>query len=131
MKKLIKAGTLLGTGEGANYVGLENLLHISGNEVQLFRVMSVAEWESLSVNGHKFSNYDFAMEKKWFATSHNHARMWGELFYPDGIYRIIEITLADIALDYMFHVKLLDNIGPAYAADIEMLNKVVRRLRLV
>jgi len=93
--------------------------------------MSDAEYDSITKNNNIFVHYDFAMEKKWFATSHDHAKKWGKLFYPNDIYKIIEITILKEALKYMFHVQFLDNIGEAYAADREMLNIIVRRLRLI
>ena len=75
--------------------------------------------------------YEYAMDKKWFATILCHAQQWGKLFYPDGICDIIEITLPARARDYMFHVNMLDNIGPAYAADVNLLNKIVRKVRII
>ena len=119
---------LLGTGDSADYKE-----HNSNDseEIQLFRVMCEAEYISIIKNHNKFIEYEWAMEKKWFATCINHANKWGKLFYPDGVYKLIEITVLKESLKYMFYLKLLDNIGPAYSADIELLNKIVRRIKLL
>lgn len=126
-------GTLLGTGEGFDYDDgrLDKLSAQYGEETRLFRAMCEPEYISIIGNGNKFVAYDWAMDKKWFATCYSHAKRWGTLVYPDGAYKILEITVLTESLKYMFYLKALDNIGPAYSADIVLLNKIVRRLRLV
>jgi len=100
-----------------------------GTEVSLFRTISEAEYISILKNGYKFITYPYAMEKKWFAISYKHAKLWSEILYPKEPYKIIEITVLDDALKFMFYVGFLDNIGPAYAADVDLLNAIVRNVR--
>jgi len=128
-----RASILLGTGEGACYGDgrLSRLSEQDGIETQLFRAMCEAEYNSIISNANTFAPYEWALEKKWFATCQDHARKWAAWFYPDGIYRIVEVTVLEEMLKYMFFVKMLDNIGPAYSADVALLNMIVRRLRLV
>ena len=124
---------LFGTGEGKDYsdVSLEGLSVRNGEEVCLFRVVSEAEYTSIVDNSNSFVFYEWAIEKKWFATNLEHAKKWAKWLYSNGIYKIVEAVVLSESLKYMFYVKMLDNIGPAYAADIELLNKIVRRIRLV
>ena len=123
---------LLGTGEGTDYSDgrLEGLSVRNGEEVCLFRAVSEAEYSSIVNNSNSFVFYEWAIEKKWFATNLDHAKKWAKWLYVDGIYRIVEVVVLNESLKYMFYVKMLDNIGPAYAADIKLLNKIVRRIKL-
>jgi len=125
--------SLLGTGEGVCYTDgrLGRLSEQKGEEVQLFRAMCDAEYLSIVKNGNSFVPYEWALEKKWFAVCIDHAKKWANWFYPAGVYKILEITVLKETLRYMFFVKMLDNIGPAYSADVALLNLIVRRLRLV
>ena len=124
---------LLGTGEGLNYIDyqLNGLNGQNGDKVHLFRALCEAEYMSVCNNGNVFVPYEYAMDKKWFATCRDHAVKWGEWFYPDGNYKVVEIVVLRESLKFMFYLKSLDNIGPAYAADTILLNKIVRRLTLV
>ena len=125
--------SLFGTGEFADYRSeqLEGLQSKDGCETQLYRIMSSAEYANIVEHNGIFLAYEWAMEKKWFATCVEHAAQWATLLYPDGSNKTLEITVLNEALKYMFYVKALDNIGPAYAADVELLNAIVRRVRLV
>ena len=131
MSVIDKAKILLGTGEGANYADcrLNEMLTKSGEEAQLYRVMCKAEYHS--IKGNKFSHYDWAMEMKWFATCYEHSKKWQAIFYPSGDGIIIEIVVLKEALLYMFQERSLDNIGAAYAADVELLNMVVRSVKVI
>ena len=122
----------MGTGEGDSYADkqLEQLLVLDGNESSLLHVVSKAEYISY-VDNNCFLPYDYAMEKKWFATCYGHALMQANKLYQDNEYRIVKITVLTESLRYMFYVKSLDSIDPAYAADTSLLNKIVRRLQLV
>ena len=124
---------LLGTGEGANYSDgrLEGLSVRNGKEVYLYRAVSEAEYISIVDNNYSFVFYEWAIEKKWFATNTDHVKKWGNWLYAGGSYKTVEVVVLDESLQYMFYVKMLDNIGPAYAADVELLKKIVRRIRLV
>ena len=122
---------LLGTGEGASYAGvLDDFFDKTGEEVELYRVMCKDEYLSIVEAGNKFVEHEYSMGGKWFATSHSDAEKWGRLFYQNQDYCILEITVLTDALKYMFHLRMLDNIGPAYSADVLLLNKIVRRVRL-
>jgi hypothetical protein len=124
---------LFGTGTGTDYDDgrLDDLSVRNGEEVKLFRAMCDAEYDSIIENGNKFTYYEYSMGKKWFATCFNHVKQWGDWFYPNCTYKILEITVLEESLKYMFHLKSLDDIGPAYAADEVLLNKIVRGLRLL
>ena len=124
---------LFGTGEIASYTDkqIDALVAKDGKKVRLYRAICNAEYDSLSANSFKFVYYANAMEMKWFATSIKQVRKWGDLIYSDNDYQIIEATLLRDSLPYMFFVNFLDNIGPAYAADIMLLNKIVRKVRLL
>ena len=89
----------------------------------MFRAVSNEEYDSIINNNNSFIPYDFALEMKWFASNYSHAKKWGDVFYPNGLYKIVKITIAENALHFMFYTRMLDNIGPAYAADIILLNK--------
>jgi hypothetical protein len=131
----VERGTsvLFSTGTGADYDDgrLNDLSVRAGGEVKLFRAVCEAEYISIIENENKFIPYEYAMGKKWFATCRAHAKKWGDWFYPDCTYKIIEITVLEESLKYMFYLKSLDDIGAAYAADEVLLNKIVRGLRLV
>jgi len=128
-----KVSIMLGTGCGADYKDkqLNELKSRIGKEVSLFRAMCNAEYLSIIENNNTFIDYEWAMEKKWFATSFEDANKWGRIFYPERICKIIEIIVLQESLKYMFFLKFLDNIGPAYSADVELLNKIVRRINLI
>jgi hypothetical protein len=102
----------------------------AGSTTKLYRVMSDTEYDSIIKNGGKFSNYDYAMEEKWFATSHNDATKWGSKFYSNKNYKIIEIEVPTDSLDQMYHVEKLDGIGPAYCGGIDFLNSIMKGLKL-
>jgi len=130
---VIGNGIVLGTGEGNDYADgrLDRLTERDGVEVKLYRAVSEAESISIISNNYSFVPYEFAIEKKWFATCLTHAEKWAEWFYTDGVYRIIEIVVLRESLKYMFYLKMLDNIGPAYAADINLLSKIVREVKII
>ena len=65
------------------------------------------------------------------ATSLENAKKWGEAFYPDGAYKLIEIEVDKISLTRMYFHEKLDNIGPAYCAPLELLNKAVHYIKEV
>jgi len=123
---------LLGSGEGSDYSDgrLKGLKVSNGEEAQLYRVVSEAEYISIIDNGDVFVEYDFAMGMKWFALTPKDALAWAKWLYKDAPYEIIEVTILKEALKYMFFSKWLDDIGPAYAADIELLNGIVRKVKL-
>ena len=96
----------------------------------LYRVMS-QELDAIIANGYKFSINDFAMEQKWFATTQANAAQWGNLFYKNDAYRMIEIKLPTNLLNQMYYSSKLDGIGPAYCGEVEFLNSIMKGLRII
>ncbi len=91
---------------------------------KLYRVMSLDEFNSLMKNG-KFILYDRAMDTKWFATNAEDAAKWAKSFYKDGNYKMVEVTVPTSSLDDMYFAEKLDNIGPAYNAERDLINRVM------
>lgn len=52
------------------------------------------------------------------------------MFYPDGQYRMIEITIPTDSLKEMYQVNNLDGVGPAYCGGIDFLNIIMKGLVL-
>jgi len=121
---------ILGTGIGSDYPHLADLLKTETKTTELLRIMSTEEWDCLLKNNFVFTEYEFAMEQKWFAVTYEHVMKWGEIFYPKGNGNIIAMTVPVKALEYMFYIKFLDGIGPAYSADITMLNIISKEVKL-
>jgi len=92
--------------------------------------MSEGEYNSLIENG-KFSEYDMAMESKWFATNSTDAIAWGKKFYPDGNYRMVEFEVPTDSLKEMYYVEKLDGIGMAYCAEFDFINSVIKSIKEV
>lgn len=90
--------------------------------------MSEGEYTSLMDAG-KFTPNDRAMETKWFATTSDDTAEWRKLFYPDGNYRMVEIEVPTSSLDDMYFVNKLDNIGPAYNAEQDVINNAMKTLK--
>jgi len=97
---------------------------------KLYRVMSEGEYESLMSN-RQFTEYDRAMDSKWFATNTKDAVEWGKAFYPDGNYKIVEIEVPTDSLRQMYFVEKLDNIGPAYCAERDLINSIIQFIKEV
>lgn len=96
------------------------------DDTSLYRAVSDAEYNSLVENGGKFKAYDYAMEEKWFATSVEDSIKWGNLFYPNMDYRILEIVIPTNYLKQVYYVEKLDGIGPAYCCGVEFLNSYMK-----
>lgn len=90
--------------------------------------MSQAEYDSVYQN-QGFVPYDQAMEEKWFATTQSDAMKWGNIFYPDGDYKILEVEVYNNALADMFYSPHLDNIGPAYCFSLDVLKNAIKQIR--
>ena len=69
------------------------------------------------------------MEEKWFATTQGDAIKWADIFYPDGDYRMVEVTINTNYLQEMYYNQHLDNIGPAYCSSLEVLEKAIKSIR--
>ena len=95
---------------------------------KLYRSMSQAEYDSV-IKIQKFVPYDFAMEDKWFATTQENATKWGDIFYPDGNYRILEVEVDTNSLYKMYYVDYLDNIGSAYCSPLYILEESIRSIK--
>ena len=115
-----------------DYVGEKGIARFAGGSgeetTNLYRVMSEAEYDSLMSNK-KFVPYDRAMEEKWFATTQGDAIKWADIFYPDGDYRMVEVTINTNYLQEMYYNQHLDNIGPAYCSSLEVFEKAIKSIR--
>ena len=115
--------------EGPKGVAEFDVDFASGTETtKLYRVMSEAEYDSVMTNK-KFISYERAMEEKWFATTQTDAMSWGEIFYPDQNYKMLEIEVDTSGLDKMYYSSKLDNIGPAYCSSLEVLENVIKSIK--
>ena len=94
------------------------------NTIKLYRVMSEAEYDSVISNG-KFLPYSKAMEEKWFATTKSDASKWGNIFYPDGKYKMVEVDIDESYLSKMYKSQYLDGIGPAYCSSLKILEDAI------
>ncbi len=92
--------------------------------------MSQAECDSV-IQNQKFVEYDYAMEDKWFATTKDNAIRWGNTFYPDGNYAILEVEVDTNSLSNMYYRDFLDNIGPAYCASLDVLGNSICSIKRV
>ena len=97
---------------------------------ELFRAVCNDEYESI-VKNNKFIYFPYAMEMKWFATSYEHAKIWADSLYPDDTYKIIKVTIPLLQIRNMFFCKSLDGIGPAFAADVGLLNEIAKKVELI
>ncbi len=93
----------------------------------LYRAMSIDEFDDVMQNT-SFSPYEKAMETKWFTTNADDAAQWGNSFYPEGNFKIAEVTVSTESLNSMYYVEKLDNIGPAYNAERELVNKAIQKV---
>lgn len=91
--------------------------------MQLYRAVSNEEYDQL-MHTRQFEATPNALEGKWFAETLDHAVRWGELFYGDQPFRVVEITLADTVAESFFRLEKLDGIGAARFATIEQLAAV-------
>ena len=91
--------------------------------------MSGGEYNSLMKNGN-FQPYDKAMEGKWFATNPENAAKWGETFYPNGDFKMVEVTVPKSSLEGMYYGgNKLDGIGSVYYAERDYINQVLMSIR--
>ena len=56
-------------------------------------------------------------------------KKWGDIIYPDGNYRILEVEVDTNSLNKMYHVDYLDNIGPAYCSLLDILEGSIRSIK--
>lgn len=115
-------GTVTVASKGGGAIG------VTGNNIFLYRAMSSDEYHAIVNNGGRFPEYSLAMEEKWFATTPQDAKKWGDLFYPDNNYVIMEMKLPSNGLEQMYYSPHLDGIGPAYCGSIEVLNSILEWL---
>ncbi|MEC0333153.1 hypothetical protein P4H42_26640 [Paenibacillus macerans] len=80
--------------------------------------MSDAELTGIAQS--KVFDAGFNMEGKWFATSLNDAKKWGAAMVGNN--RIVSVTVPQKMLNRAFYSSKLDNIGPAYYFDLDVLN---------
>ncbi|GIV17363.1 MAG: hypothetical protein KatS3mg022_2798 [Armatimonadota bacterium] len=97
----------------------------AGDEwVRLYRAVSLDELKDIQMVGRMRSGAG-AMEGKWFATTAEHAAMWGKKLWKLSAqkqpYSIIEVRVPRSVLERMFYRERLDMIGPAYFAPEHLL----------
>lgn len=72
-------------GSQVSYAAGQAIKSTGNSTTKLYRVMSESEYNSLIKKG-QFTQYDKAMESKWFATNAKDAAEWGKKFYSNGNY---------------------------------------------
>src|SRR4051812_21355994 len=94
-----------------------------GTTMKLYRVMCEAEFESIFALN-EFSTIPGTLEQKWFAENVPDALEWGRRFEAVSNVphrRVVEIAVDRLLAEKMFRVAMLDGIGPARAAELELL----------
>lgn len=66
------------------------------------------------------------MEFKFFATKYHDAVKWGNLMNGKGNHTVITTEFNVNIKDVMMYWEKLDGIGPAYGAEINILNKFIK-----
>jgi hypothetical protein len=86
--------------------------------VELFRVVSDAEWQDIQGTG-GFRPVPASMEGKWFAESEADARQWGRRLYTDAGQPcvLVKVVVPVPQANTLLRLGWLDNIGPARFAE--------------
>lgn len=94
----------------------------SASSVFLYRAMSQAEHDDLIQSGtFREEPQSRSLSGKWFAESPEHAEQWGNRFYQNSNFRIVEVMFPSSIADAFFRVPMLDGIGSARYAEIDQL----------
>ena len=108
------------------------LIRDNAGNIMLYRVMSEAEYNSLMNEDYIFTSVLGSMESKWLATTVADAHTWGQRMNFEGNYRIIEITIPEVVVNVMYYGgPNLDSIGPAFNAEVSILNKYLNSIRTI
>ena len=71
------------------------------------------------------------MEGKWFAQQLPHAMEWGQRFYGNGGFRIVQVQVSAQTASRFFQMEKLDGIGPAMYAQLPQINGQIMSLTSV
>lgn len=91
--------------------------------VKLYRALSEDEFQDLIIS-RAFRVGPNSLLGKWFAKNADDAVKWGEALLGRGNFRIIIVEIPIERVKQFFKLERLDNIGPAYYAEIELLSQV-------
>jgi RHS repeat-associated protein len=92
--------------------------------VPLYRAVDEGEFKD-AVGSQEFRAGPNSMEGKWFAEQPSDALQWGQEFYGEEPFRVLQTNVPKGYADSMFSNPNLDGIGPArYADDLGPLNSV-------
>lgn len=91
--------------------------------VRLYRAVSEEEFQQILKTG-VFEGAGGA-EGKYFATTMEHASKWGEALMGKGNFRIIQLDLPPELVQQFYYWSNLDDIGPAYFAELEQLKDLL------
>lgn len=116
-------GTTLSTGT----VIAAQAINTSSKVVTLYRSMNESELVGIA----KTNAFDdgFNMSGKWFATNFEDASKWGAVM--GGNPRIVSMTIPKSMLESAYYSKKLDNIGPAYYFELDLLNSGFGKVTVV
>ena len=89
----------------------------------LYRAMSVAEYESICQTGQFSADAPNAMPVKWFATNLADAQKWGDWFYGNEEYVILKVNVYAKDILSWIHRDFFDGIGEAFCAEIDQINQ--------
>jgi RHS repeat-associated protein len=112
-----------GTAPPATPLGATGPTQSSSSVTTLYRAVSGAEYEQLMKTG-KFEAAGGA-EGKYFATTYDHAAMWGQKMMGEGNFRVVQTQVPNEAVQNFYYFSFLDRIGPAYYATMEQLQNLL------
>ncbi|WP_380168902.1 DUF6531 domain-containing protein [Jannaschia sp. R86511] len=117
-------------GGGAARAGATGARAGGDDLVALYRHVSPDELADIQASG-AFRSANGSMEGKWFAETSEHAQQWGDAL-NGGAGDIVTTNLPRDVADSLMRLEKLDGIGPArYAVDLERLNRVIDRIRVL
>jgi len=95
-----------------------------GETISFYRAMGQSEYDNLMSTG-EFRAGSNSLGGKFFATTPENAAKWGDIFYPSGDFRIVQITTTKtIANSFYQYNYNLDGIGHAVYAETDQLKGV-------
>jgi hypothetical protein len=90
----------------------------------------MSEVELAGINTRKAFDAGNNMEGKWMATTYDDAVTWGQQM-DGGNTRIVSVVLPKSVVDEFYYVHKLDNIGPAYYGELDILNSSFIKVTVV
>ena len=102
---------------------------LSDSTIKLYRAVSETEFQQIMKTG-KFDIARGSVDGKYFTESIEHAQKWGEKFYGQTSFRLIQVELPTNVADQFYRWASLDGIGPTRFAEMEQLiNAVIKAVR--